>query len=226
MLGETIEYTTRNEEKFGGYFTKPVGEGPFPGILLITAIFGIDNEMIELADAWAEDGFMVSVPDIFWRQLAGPTSDIEVAKGRMNDFDQVQGMSDIEDLIQDLRGRGSCNGKVGILGFCFGGRYVHLSAARLGVDAGAAFHGVSIGKHLDETERISCPMSLHFGGDDPAAPMDEVNAIKESYADHSNVDIGVYSGIGHNFAMPYKPGYDENAANTSRAAALKLFKSM
>ena len=221
-----VEYTTRNEEKFEGYLTKPKGDGPFPGILIITAIFGVDDGMIELADAWASDGFIVSVPDIFWRQVSGPTADMEVAKGRMNDFDPDQGMKDIEDLLGDLRNRSECNGKVGILGFCFGGRYVHLSAARLGVDAGVSFHGTAIGQHLDETSNITCPVSHHFGGDDPAVPMDEVNAIKEAYSQNPNADIGIYPGIGHNFSMQNKPGYDESAANISRSAALRIFRSM
>ncbi len=226
MLGTTIEYTTREGEKFDGYLAKPDTNGPFPGILLITAIFGIDDEMKELADAWAADGFLVSVPDIFWRQVPGPTADMEIAKGRMDDFDPEQGMKDIEDLINDLRGRPECQGKVGILGFCFGGRYVHLSAARLGVEAGASFHGAGIGLHLDETKKIKCPMSLHFGEDDPVVPIDEVNAIQKAYSHHSNAHIGVYPDVGHNFAMPYKQGYDKSTAMKSRAAALKTFRSM
>ena len=226
MPSSTIEYTTRDGEKFSGYLTKPEGDGPFPGILVITAIFGVDDEMKELADAWAADGFVVSVPDIFWRQVPGPTADMDVAFGRMNDFDPDQGMKDIEDLLGDLRGRSDCNGKAGILGFCFGGRYVHLSAARLGVDAGASYHGAGMGMHLDETDKITCPMSLHFGAEDPVIPNDEINAIKAAHANHPKTDIGVYEGVEHNFSMPYKPGYDEGAAKASRAAALIAFQSM
>ncbi|MBT4590328.1 MAG: dienelactone hydrolase family protein [Rhodospirillaceae bacterium] len=226
MPSSTIEYTTRDGEKFSGYLTKPEGDGPFPGILVITAIFGVDDEMKELADAWAADGFVVSVPDIFWRQVPGPTADMDVAFGRMNDFDPDQGMKDIEDLLGDLRGRSDCNGKAGILGFCFGGRYVHLSAARLGVDAGASYHGAGMGMHLDETDKITCPMSLHFGAEDPVIPTDEINAIKAAHANHPKTDIGVYEGVEHNFSMPYKPGYDEGAAKASRAAALIAFQSM
>ena len=86
-------------------------------------------------------------------------------------------MLDIEDLIKDLKARPECNGKVGVLGFCFGGRYAHLAAARLGVDAAGAYHGTKIGEHLDETPQVTCPVSLHFGAVDPAVPMDEVEAI-------------------------------------------------
>lgn len=117
MPSRDITYTTRDNETFTGYYTHPDGNGPSPGILLITAIYGTDDEMKELADAWAADGFVVSVPDIFWRVLPGPTADREVAFDRYGKFDAEQGMLDIEDLIKDLKARPECNGKVGILGF-------------------------------------------------------------------------------------------------------------
>ena len=79
MNGTDIRYTTRNHETFDGYLTRPDGNAKVLGILLITAIFGVDQEMRELADAWAADGFFVSVPDIFWRQIPGPTADMSVA---------------------------------------------------------------------------------------------------------------------------------------------------
>ena len=97
MLGTSIQYSTRDNSEFEGYLVKPEGEGPFPGLIIITAIFGTDEEMIQLSDAWAEDGFIVSVPDIFWRVLPGPTSDVDVARGRMGKFDREQGMKDVED---------------------------------------------------------------------------------------------------------------------------------
>ena len=73
MPSTDISYTTRDNETFTGYLAEPDGDGKMPGILLITAIFGIDDEMKELANAWAADGFIVSVPDIFWRVMPGPT---------------------------------------------------------------------------------------------------------------------------------------------------------
>ena len=89
MAGIDITYKTRSNETFDGYLTAPAGGGSAPGILLITAIFGVDQEMRELADAWARDGFIVSVPDIFWRQIPGPTADLSVAFERYGKFDPV-----------------------------------------------------------------------------------------------------------------------------------------
>ena len=226
MSGKIIKYETRDGEEFDGYLTKPGIDDPLPGIVIITAIFGTDEDMIQLSDGWASDGFIVSVPDIFWRVLPGPTTDHAVGRDRMGKFDVEQGMKDIEDVVADLKNRPECNGKVGMLGFCFGGRYVHLSAARLGIDAGVAFHGTAIGKNLEETNKITCPMSLHFGGNDPVVPMEEVNAIKAAYAGKTNVDIVVYEGAGHSFSMPSNQGYDADVANASREAALTLFRSM
>ncbi len=226
MPSTDITYTTRNNETFDGYLASPSGDQPAPSILLITAIFGIDDEMKALSDAYANDGFLVSVPDIFWRVMPGPTADMEKAFDRYGKFDPVQGMLDIEDLIKDLKARPRCNGKVAVLGYCFGGRYAHLAAARLGVDAAGAFHGTAIGEHLDETAKVECPVSFHFGDQDTVVPMDEVEAIRKSYASHANAEIAVYEGATHNFSMPSKEGYQPEAAKLSRAAVLRCFKSM
>ena len=99
MPGSELKLKTRGGEELDAYLSQPEGDGPFPGILLITAIFGTDQEMIDIADGWADDGFIVLVPDVFWRVLPGPTADREVAFGRYEKFDPVQGMLDIEDYI-------------------------------------------------------------------------------------------------------------------------------
>ncbi len=225
MAGSDITYTTRNQETFDGYLAMPAGARA-TGILLITAIFGVDQEMRELADAWAADGFVVSVPDIFWRQRPGPTADMAIAFDRYEKFDPVQGMTDIEDLVADLRGRPRCNGKVAILGFCFGGRYALLGAARLGIDAAASFHGTLMGRHLDEVGRIACPVSFHYGESDPVVPMDEVRAIQHAFTGRPNAEIQIYPGAGHNFAMPSKDGYHPAAAKASRERVLASFRSI
>lgn len=226
MANSEITYTTRANETFTGLLSEPDGDGKVPAILMITAIFGIDDEMQQLADAWAGDGFLVSTPDIFWRVMPGPTADMEKAFARYEAFDFEKGMSDVEDLIKDLKAHPRCNGKVAVLGFCFGGRYAHLAASRLGANAAAAFHGTMIGQHLDEVDKISCPVSWHFGAEDPVVPQDEVAEIKKAFAGRDNTEIVVYEGAGHNFSMPQKDGYVPAVAAASRAAVLRCFQSM
>lgn len=226
MSGSFITNKTRNNEEFDGYLAAPDGDGKVPGILLITAIFGIDDEMQMLSDAWAKDGFIVSTPDIFWRQIPGPTADMAVAFDRFERFDPDQGLKDIEDLIAGLRSHPRCNGKVAVLGFCFGGRYAHLATTRLGADAAGAFHGTGIDLHLDEVDKVKVPVSYHFGDQDPIVPMDRVNAIQQAFAGQPNAEIAIHKGATHNFSMPDKDGYDPVAATTSREAVLKCFRSM
>lgn len=225
-MGTYIKNTTRDGETYDGYMAEPDGDGKAPGLLIITAIFGIDKEMEEISDAWAKDGFLVSTPDIFWRVMPGPTAEMEKAFARYQAFDFDQGMKDIEDLIKELKAHPRCNGKVAMLGFCFGGRYVQASAARLGINAGGAFHGTMIGKHLDENDKISCPLSYHFGADDPVVPAEELEEIKKAFASRPDCEVVVHPGATHNFSMHRKDGYNEAAAKASRAAVLKTFQSM
>ena len=196
-----------------------------PGILLITAIFGIDDEMKELANAWAADGFIVSVPDIFWRSCWA-LADIEKAFDRHNAFDAEQGYKDVEDLMENLRSHPRCNGKAGVLGFCFGGRYAQYAVARLGADAAGAFHGTLIDQELDPMPPADCPVSYHFGADDPVVPMAVVNQIKSAYENHPNAEIVAHDGSGHNFSMPHKDGYHAGVAATARQAVLDTFNRM
>lgn len=226
MITSNIKYTTRSNETFDGRLSQPTGDNQLPGIVLITAIFGMDAEMEALADAYAAESFIVSMPDYFWRQLPGPTADREVAFARMNDYEPIQGLMDIEDVINDLRAHPHCNGKVAVLGFCFGGWIAHVSAARFGANAAAAYHGTRIGQYLDEMPDLQCPVSFHFGEDDPIVPMEEVAAIKVAYRGHVNAEVVIYPGATHNFAMPDKPGYDEAVAQASQRLVLECFKSM
>jgi carboxymethylenebutenolidase len=135
-------------------------------------------------------------------------------------------MKDIEDLVADLRARPRCNGKIAILGFCFGGRYALLGAARPGVDAVASFHGTLMGQHLDEVDAIRCAVSFHYGEEDPVVPMEEVRAIQQAFAGRSGAEVRVYPGAGHNFAMPRKPGYHPAVARAARERVLRCFTSM
>jgi len=128
-----------------------------------------------------------------------------------------------------MRGRpmgSSSRCPVAILGFCFGGRHVLLGAARLGIAAAASFHGAQMGRHLDEVDGITCPVSFHFGATDPIVPIDEVDAIRAAFAGKPNADIGLHGEAGHNFAMPRKDGYHPAVAKESRDRVLRCFRSM
>ena len=226
MTVTDITYTTRNDEEFTGILAAQDGDQKLPGILFITAIWGIDKSARAITEAWADDGFLVSVPDIFWRQHPGPTTEREVAQGRYHAYDFDKGMLDMEALVNHLRNHPRCNGKIAMLGICFGGRYAHLAAARFSIDAAAAYHGTYIERHLDETHKITCPISFHFGENDAVVPMDQVAAIQASYACHDKAEITSYPGAAHNFSTPFNDNFHIEVAKTSRDAVLKCFQCM
>tara|TARA_B100000686_G_scaffold344436_1_gene427037 strand:- start:415 stop:1098 length:684 start_codon:yes stop_codon:yes gene_type:complete len=226
MPSNEITYTTRDGETFSGYMSESNRQEKAPGILLITAIFGVDDEMKELSDAWAAEGFIVSVPDIFWRVMPGPTDNLEKAFARYEAFDVEQGFRDVEDLMQTLRKHPRCNGNVGVLGYCFGGRYAQVAGSRFGANAIGAFHGTFIEQHLDEVGMVKCPVSFHFGSEDPVIPMDVVKDIERAYMERENAHIHLHANAGHNFSMPYKEGYNREVADSSRKSVLNVFKGM
>ena len=226
MAGKDVKFSTRNKESYDGYVSAPPGSARAPALLLITAIFGTDDEMRDSADAFAKDGFLVWTPDVFWRTIPGPTGDFGKALARYESFNKDQGLSDMEDLIKALRADPQCNGKVAMLGYCFGGLYAHLGASRLGINAAGSYHGTMIGDHLAEAGKITCPVSYHYGSIDPIIPLDEAKAVQKAFAGRANADVTIHEGASHNFCMPQKDGYHAAAAAKARESVLKAFRSM
>ena len=226
MAGKDVKFSTRKNETYDGYVSAPAGDAKAPGILLITAIFGTDAEMRTLSDEYARDGFLVWTPDVFWRTMPGPTADFGKALARYESFDRDQGLQDMEDLLKAMRADPRCNGKVAMLGFCFGGLYAYLGASRLGANAAGAYHGTKIGEYLGEAGKVTCPVSFHYGKDDPIVPLDEVAAVQKAFAGRANADVVLHDGATHNFSMPQKDGYNPAVAKSSRDAVLKAFRSM
>lgn len=222
----TINFTTREGESYQGRMSIPAGEGSFPAILVMPAIFGTDAEMEGLIEAFAADGFLTAAPDYFFRTVPGPTADIEVAFGRMKQHDIEQGLVDMSDALDELRAHERCNGKVAVLGFCFGGLFAYLGGTRLGADAVAAYHGTRIHSYLDEADRLTVPTSLHYGDADPHVPMEQVDPIREALGGRDGVEVVVYAGGQHNFSMPTKAGYDAAIAGAAREAVLACFRRM
>ncbi len=226
VQSSNITFTTREGEDYDGRLSVPAGEGTFPAILIMPAIFGTDAEMEGLIEAFAQDGFLTAAPDYFFRTVPGPTAEIEVAFGRMKQHDIEQGLVDMSDALDTLREHERCSGKVAVLGFCFGGLFAYLGGTRLGADAVAAYHGTRIHSYLDEADRLTVPTSLHYGDDDPNVPMEQVGPIIETLSGKANVDVVVHAGGKHNFSMPSKAGYDPAIAQTSRDAVLACFRAM
>ena len=226
VTSSNIKFTTREGESYDGRMSVPAGEGTFPAILVMPAIFGTDKEMEGLIEAFAEDGFLTAAPDYFFRTVPGPTAEKEVAFARMQQHDIEQGLVDMSDALDELREHERCNGKVAVLGFCFGGLFAYLGGTRLGADAVGTYHGTRIHSYLDEADRLTVPSSLHYGDADPTVPMEQVHPVVDTLGVKLNVDVVVHPGGKHNFSMPTKAGFDADIAQASRDAVLACFRKM
>jgi carboxymethylenebutenolidase len=206
-------------------------DAPAPGIVLLPPIFGVESVIKTLADRYAARGFAVVVPNQF-RRDAEPEMMERTDAGRARAMARAQRVDvdtivdDVRATIAELRAMPDCSGKVAVLGFCFGGRYAFLAAARLDVQAAASFHGTQIGASLADAPRVHAPLSLHFGADDPIAPMSEVDTIKAALREKPDADVFVYPGATHNFAVPGVSGYDAAVAALAEERAFALFDKL
>lgn len=217
-----IQVAAADGRKYEAYVAGDAGTGR-PAVLVFTPIFGVDEDMRALADEWAKRGFLVAVPDYFFRVAPGPLGRSEEGRkqafARWEKLDVNQAVEDTRPLVSMLLGSKSCNGRLGALGYCAGGELAFLAATRLGAQAVAAFHGTRIDRHLDEAASLRGTLSLHFGGNDPLVPLEEVQRIEERFRGDPRVEIGIYQGASHGFSFPGRPSYHEVAATQSRRKA-------
>jgi carboxymethylenebutenolidase len=210
-----------------GYLAAPAS-GSGPGMVLLQEIFGVNAHMRDVAQLYAEEGYVVLAPDLFHLmqqrvELGYGGADLEKAFDFYQRFDIEQAVHDITTSVSVLRARPECAGKVGAIGFCLGGKLAWLAAARAGVDAAVSYYGVGIEQSLHELATIKCPVTLHFGETDSFVPEDARNAIADAVAG-KNVEIFVYPGADHGFNCPGRPAFDKAASLMAHSRSLATFQ--
>jgi carboxymethylenebutenolidase len=226
-MSTTISITSRDGRPFDAYLALPPA-APAPAIVVVPSIFGVTDALKTSLDRFASEGYIVVAADPFWRTLPGalsPATDMDAAQARKRQYEENDGLDDVQRTIAALKTLPEWNGKFGIFGFCFGGKYAFLGLTRYGAEAGASFHGTSIHTVLDEKHKLNGPFSLHYGADDHIVPMDQVEQIRTALAGEDG-EIFVYEGAGHSFALPDAPTYHPEVARISEERALAVFSRM
>jgi carboxymethylenebutenolidase len=224
---------TRLRASDGEYFSvylAGAAEPRRPGIMLFSPIFGVDEDIKSLADRWATRGYLVASPDYFFRVAPGVLDRSEAGRKlafeRWEKLDVDRTIEDMKTLASFVRNHPCCSGALGALGYCAGGELAFLAGSRLDAEAVATFHGTRIDRHLGEAAQIKGRLTLHFGGNDPLVPNDQVDAIRSGLADHPQAEIHVYHGAGHGFSFAGRPSYHEGAAHGSDQRAQEVFVSL
>ncbi len=194
-------------ETMEGYLSHPSGSAK-GGIVVVQEVFGVTRAMRDIADDLAREGYLVLVPDLFWRleprAELGNGEDAELrakALSLLGHFDVERGASDLRGCAAYLRSLLPDGFGVGIVGFCIGGRMAALVAADGGVDAASAFYGVGLDKYVDRLAGIRIPVQFHFGETDTHIPKATVDTVKSIVDGSGNPDAAVhtYPGAGHAF---------------------------
>lgn len=215
-MGQTIQIQTP-EGSFSGYLAIPAA-GKGPAIVLCQEIFGVNATMREVADYYAEEGYTVLVPDLFWRiapgiELTDRGEDFQRALGLYQQFDEDKGVHDVGAALEALRARPECVGQTGVLGFCLGGKLAYLAACRLpDVACAVAYYGVGIEHALGEADNVRGRLVLHIAELDGFCPPDAQAAIRDRLSSRDNIELYVYPGVDHAFARVGGEHFDKPSA--------------
>lgn len=211
-MGLNIELTASDGHHLAAYLAEPGGK-PRGGIVVIQEIFGVTRHIRAVTDQYAAAGFLAVAPALFdrvERAVDVPYADIQKAFGYMQAMKNEQVMLDVQAAIE----RVSSAGKVGVVGFCWGGTMAYLAAARLKVAAAVAYYGGGIHNHT--AEKPHSPVMFHFGEKDAHIPLSAVEQIKAAYPE----------GIYHLYPADHGFNCTDRASFDAASSTLALQRSL
>ena len=206
----------------------PAGSGP--GIVLFQEIFGVNAHIQGVAEQYAQDGFTVLAPDLFWRQqkrveLAYDGEDRTRAVALMKELKPAQLQADVRSSVAALRARAETAGrKVGALGYCLGGRLAYTAAAITDVDAAVAYYGGGIHDQLALAPSLQCPIQFHYAASDESIPPAAVQSVRAAVAG-KDAEVFVYEGANHGFNCWDRGSYHPASAALAHGRALAFLAS-
>jgi carboxymethylenebutenolidase len=214
--------------EFDAYLALPAS-GRGPGIVLLQEIFGVNQDMRSIADWYAERGFVVACPDLFWRQERGVQLTDKTDEEWQRAFELYRGL-DVDKAIDDagatmafLRQHPASTGKVGATGYCLGGKLAYLLAVRHHPDCSVGYYGVGIENALDEIANLRNPLMLHIAQKDQYCPPEAQAAIHAALDNHPLVTLHDYPDQDHAFARNNGIHYNAQAAELANLRTLEFF---
>jgi carboxymethylenebutenolidase len=214
-MSEIMTLTASDGHVLKAYRAAPAGVSK-GGLVVVQEIFGVNRHMRKVADGFARDGYTVIAPAVFDRakkdvELGYGPDDIARGRELRGKVGDDNALRDIEAAAKALRSAG----KVGIVGYCWGGKLAWLAACRLKLDGAVGYYGGQIIDHVGEKPK--CPTVLHFGEKDTGIPLADVEKIR---ARHAGVTIHVYAGAEHGFNCDERASFNAESARVARERTL------
>jgi carboxymethylenebutenolidase len=238
LIAETTTIHGANGDTINAYFARPLGPGPFPGVVLVHHLPGWDEWYWEAARRFAHHGYLAISPNLYYRVGHGSPEDVAAkvrAAGGVAD-DQVIG--DVHGALDFLKSLQLSNGKVGVFGTCSGGRHAYLVACRTkGVDAVVDCWGgrvVMASQDLtpkmpvapiEYTKDLACPLLGLFGEEDQFPSPQEVALHEAELKKYGkNYEFHMYPKAGHGFFYYNRPAYRQEQAVDGWAKLFAFFE--
>jgi carboxymethylenebutenolidase len=212
------------------YVSVPERGGPVPGIVVVHGQSGLENFIKDTTHMLALQGYTAAAPNLYHRDGPDCKDDNPTRKARLRDGMIIK---DITSTLQFLKNHGQVDGgRLGIIGFCMGGRIVYLmAAASRDLKAGVMFYGgstmVPFGEGpspFDRTREISCPIQGHFGADDQNPSPEDMRKLDAELSRWGKAhEFHAYSGAAHAFANTGSTNYRPHAAALAWPKATEFF---
>jgi carboxymethylenebutenolidase len=229
---------TVNGQAVPVYRAQPAGKTGLPVVLVISEIFGVHEHIADVARRFAKQGYLALAPDLFVRQgdaTRQPTQ-ADLMKNIIAKTPDSEVLGDLDATVAWAKANGGNTDKLGITGFCWGGRITWLyTAHNPNVKAGVAWYGRVVGEKtainpehpIDLAAKIKAPVLGLYGAKDTGIPVESLEKMKAALAAAGNTKCTfvVYPNSGHAFHADYRASYNEADAKDGYARALAWFKA-
>ena len=219
-MGKMIELTAGDGHKLGAYRADPAGK-PRGGVVVIQEIFGVNSHIRSVTDGYAAEGYLAIAPAMYDRvqrnyETGYTQEDIQAGVAIMQKLNWDQTMLDAKAAIDAAKPAG----KVGIVGYCWGGTVAWVAAARLsGLACAAPYYGGAIPNFISEQPK--CPVMFHFGEQDHSITLEQAKKVA---AAHPGATTHYYPA-GHGFNCDQRGSYDAASAKLARERTVQFLRT-
>jgi carboxymethylenebutenolidase len=215
-MGEFTTIMARDGHEFQAYLSPPPGK-PRGAIVVLQEIFGVNSHIRAVTDGFAKEGYTAIAPALFDRirrgiELGYSPAEVQEGRGYVQQLKLDETLKDLNAAVAVVKH----SGRVGTVGYCWGGALSYLSAAELPIACAVVYYGKVV-NFLDRKPR--CPVMYHFGTRDESIPLSDVEKIK---AVHPQGIFYEYEA-GHGFSCDQRPSFDPEAAALAHERTLGFF---
>ncbi len=227
LTAETVRITGHGGDEIEAYLARPSTDGTRGGVVVIHHMPGYDRSTKEIVRRFAELGYDAICPNLYWREAPGSAPDDAAATARaQGGVPDERLIGDVGGSAEDLRSLPTSNGKVGVIGFCSGGRQSVLAACNLDLNAAVDCYGafvtgpppdgfpLKVTNLVDQLPNLRAPLLGLFGSEDQFPSPEQVAELDEILtANHKPHEFHSYDDAGHAFFSVDRPAYRVAAAN-------------